>query len=320
MSDTISQSSNLTKFDVSGSGSGVSYPGGHYVQAASTSPTGGTNVSNLTGSNGSAPSDIEFISRAGASLNAASSAGWNVFTFRDTLNDALANGSLQGTNFSSPTSLLQNMPSDWKTMYAQNPEALSNLLGEVNTLVGVAQSAWNAPTAAGQNSSWQGSWTGGKDPVQGHIQQSQQSNAGTEKDGMADHPDYNGRLGYPQQDTPSKGLTDYIQYGEEAIGDTVAMRSGIAVLGSEEAATAAGTGALEAVGIAGAEAGTALAVGTGIAAAGVAVAAVGLAAIGYEIYKAEGGTGNIPFMDKLNDDLGAMRNRITSSLGNWFHH
>lgn len=315
---TISQSSNITKTDVSGSGSGVGYPGGHYVQAATTSPTGGTNVSNLASSNGTPPSDIEFVSRAGAGLNAAASAGWNVFTFRNVLNDALMSGALQSGNLANPNSLLQSLPADWKTNYSQNPEALANLLGEVSTLVGVAQSAFKNPALAGQSSSWLGSGPSG-DPVLGHIQQSQQSNQGTEKDGMANHPDYSGPLGYPQQSTPSKGAADYIQYGEEAIGDTVAIRAGMTAIASEESATAAGAAALEGVGIAGAEAGTALAVGTGIAAGGIAVAAVGLAAVGYEIYKAEGGTGSIPFMDKLNSDLSALRSKVTGSLGNWFH-
>jgi len=310
---TISQSSNPTKTDVSGSGTGVGYPAGHYVQATASAPTGGTNVSNLSSSNGSTPSDIEFVSRAGASLNAATSAGWNVFTFRNVLNDALMSGALQSGNLMNPNSLLQGLPADWKTNYSQNPEALANLLGDVSTLVGVAQSAWKNPSLAGQNSSWMGSSLGsGSDPVLGHIQQSQQSNQGTEKDGMANHPDYNGPLGYPQQSTPSKGAVDYIQYGEEAIGDAVAVRAGLATVATEESATAVGAAALEGVGIAGAEAGTALAVGAGLGVGGIAVAAIGLAAIGYEIYKSAGGTGSVPFMDTL-------KNKITGSLGNWFH-
>lgn len=315
---TISQSSNLTKTDVSGSGSGVGYPGGHYVQAASTSPTGGTNVSNLADSNGTGPSDIEFVSRAGAGLSAAASAGWNVFTFRNVLNDALMSGALQSGNLSNPNTLLQSLPADWKTNFSQNPEALANLLGEVGTLVGVAESAFQNPALAGQNSSWMGSGPSG-DPVLSHIQQSQQSNQGTEKDGMANHPDYNGALGYPQQDTSSKGTVDYVKYGSEALGDAAAIRVGVAGLESEEVAAAAGESLLGSVGIVGAEAGTAVVVGTGVAAAGIAVAAVGLAAVGYEIYKAEGGTGSIPFMDKLNSDLGALRSKITGSLGSWFH-
>lgn len=295
-------------------GDNVSYPAGamvwNYVAAAN-----GT-----TGAISSSSPDIDFVSRAVDGLTSAAGSGWSVFNFHNTLTDALQNGSLQNMNLQNGSSLLNSMPTDWKTKYSQDPESLGSLLENVNNLVGVAHSIWSTPDKySGQQSNWQGNSNNrGVDSFQNHVIGSIQSNQGTEKDGYADHPDYSGKSGNSEMDALGKigelgGL-----YGT-AMGSYAAGQSGLAILTGEGAAASSGEAILGSIGgslvgdtgllvgegslLAGAGEATAVGIGMASGVAELAVAAVGVAVVGYGVYKFLGGSGNIPFLDNVGSKM-----------------
>ncbi len=290
--------------------------------------TANTQYSNNTNTMGTGSPDIDFISRAVNGLNSATSNGFSVFNFHNTLTDALQNGSLQNMNLQSGSSLLSSLPSDWKTKYSQDPESLGNLLENINNLVSIAHSSWSAPDKLGTvQSGWGGMWSNeGLNPYQNHINNSIQSNAGTEKDGYANHPDYSGKSGSSQMDMAEVKLGELAGLWGTATGAYAAGTAGIATLTGEGAAATAGEGILSTVGgyvgetgllvgeeslLAGAGEGVAVGLGMASGVGELAVAAVGVAVVGYGLYKFLGGSGSVPFLDNVGSKM--------ESAFNFFH-
>lgn len=306
-------SGRLGQISTSGGGSSYAYPAGHLTTAmpADTGTITGVSSSNVDSS--SMPSDLEFVARATTVLSNAKSNGWNVFTFHNTLTDALMNGSLQNGNLQNPSSILRTLPTDWQTKYAQNPDALEHLFANIQNLVGVAKSIWgNTSGPGGAQSGWQtydsampqvADWNqqGVQSPYQQHQSASLQSNQGTEKDGYADHPDYVGRLGTDVTEAYSLYKTGQAAVsvgssGLEALSSAEGVSSlGEAVLGSVPGVIGEG-GVLSAMGAGEA---TIAAVGAATGVAEVAAAATGLAVVAYGVYKLAGGSGNVPFLDNV---------------------
>jgi hypothetical protein len=244
------------------------------------------------------PASIDVVSRTTQTLNDLNTNGFDVFQFHNTINDALRNGSLGGASMGTINSMMSTLPSDWQSKFTSDESGMNDLLNNVNGLIGLASSVWSQASATGASSGWSqptipSGWTYGNQQPSVHdlMGQSIQNNSGTYKSGMMDHPD-----SVTAEKLIGIGALGYKTWG---IGN-----AGVSLLGDSEAAAAAGESALGALGLAGegglaAELGiTAAVAGSAIGATEVAAAAVGLAAVGYGIYKAAGGTGSSSFLDK----------------------
>jgi len=316
----------------------ITLPSGiaHFTSLGSASITSGSNNAATT----SSPA-IDFISQTASILNNGQNK-FDVFSFSNTLKDALENGSLANLSLSlsQGNNLLTTLPSDWKTKYAQDPSSLNDLLTHAQELISLAHDIWTSAPSAGNAAQWfpntstfkttqanpiMYNWNmQNQDPYKNYIRDSQQKNANTEKTGMADHPDYTGPVGHPDQITP-----DYLGEGVGIVGAAragiSAVETGYNLVTDTSAALDTGTTIAESigsvVGIAGEEA-TAIGVtegvlggiglATGVGEIALGVLAVGAAGVGLYNLATKGSveTG-IPAVDKA-------LNGIKDFLTSWF--
>ena len=256
------------------------------------------------------PSSIDIVTRSSQVIGGMAHDGFDVMQFHNTINDALRSGTLSNMNMSNINGLISTLPSDWKSKFTSDSSGLNELLNNVNGLMDLANDVWSKPQSTG-SSSWMqdvtpGTWTyGNLKPSVHEINgpSSTASNAGTYKEGMADHPDVS-----EMEKVFGFGMLGYKSY--------TAGAQGLGLLGDAEAAEAAGEGVFGALGLAG-ETGlglSAAAVGTAVGVTEVAAAAVGLAAIGYGIYKMAGGTGSSGFLDKATSSLGGAMDWLSAHI------
>lgn len=273
--------------------SSVSYPAG---QVYTTSPGHPMGVVVPPSGMPSAPtSDIEFVGKATNYLNHATSNEMNVFTFHNNMQDALASGQFSKySDIVSFNGLLQSSPDDWKQKYAASPDGLDMMFNDLSGLVNLSHAMWNdKPSPLGPATTWS---MQGVDSFDTYIKTSQDQNQGTEKEGMADHPDYNN----VNHEEPV-GSDLMMAYGSYK-GGSQALQKGSGLLTDSAEAATYGEEALLADGLAvgeGVAVGTAEAIGVASGVGLVAAGAVGLAIAGYEVYKAFGGTGKLPLLDKI---------------------
>lgn len=247
-------------------------------------------------------SDIEFVTKASSFLNNASRSHVNVFSFHNSMQDALANGTLSKYSLASSSGLVNSMPSDWVEKYSSSPEGLDNMLQDINGLVNVSHQIWSdKPSPLGPTSDWNLQSVDSHDM---YIKTSQAQNQGTHKDGMADHPDYNNvnhMEAKPDSDHNVIGeLT--LGYGAYKAGASAFQKGVSALTGSGGEMAGLGEAEMIEAGMAvgeGAAIGTAEVIGAATGVGLVAAGALGLAVAGYEVYKAFGGTGKVPLLDKI---------------------
>jgi hypothetical protein len=277
----IQQGTNATDDSTTSQPTTSNYPAGTYLQRVGAV---NQNRDTATGAASVASPNIEFISRTVNTLNGIPTAGFTAFTFHNAVNDALQSGALQGINLTNVNSLLTTLPSDWKAKFTTSPDAMSDLLNQANELMGLAHDLWTQPpTAADSKSQWfdgtqsymptNANWNAQRNLYQQSNSASVASNAGTYKDGLADHPDYHGPVGFQ----PS--INTYYDVATESVGSAVELATGIGAFET----TALGTAIATAV----------------PGAAEVALALGSLAIGGYALYKMAGGSANIKGADDM---------------------
>ena len=279
----------------------TAYPAG---QAATASPGNGVVIPS-SGMPSAPTSDIEFVGRTTDFLNGAISNQMNVFTFHNSLSDALASRDLGRYGDTSRfMDLLQSSPSDWQSKFGSSPDGLGLMFDNLQGLTDLAHSVWmKQASPLGPASSWN---LQGVDSFDDYVRQSQASNVGTEKEGMANHPDY-APMRYAEAHEDSELTPGDLIFGYNAgkagmnmfqKGSTALQTSeGTATLG-EEALISVGEEVGEGAIVAAETAGTVA--GVGLVAAGT----IGLAIAGYEVYKSFGGTGRLPLLDSIGSIFG----------------
>jgi hypothetical protein len=148
---------------------------------------------------------INFVTQATSFVNGKAQEGWDVFAFHNAVNDILKSGAVQGISMENIPQLLTLLPSDWQHTYTTDPNGLENLSRGLQELEDFARQVWTSGAlSGGAKDSWfpGGTWQNYQNTYQQANQTSIQKNQGTEKNGLADHPDYTGAVGHTSEYNP----------------------------------------------------------------------------------------------------------------------
>jgi hypothetical protein len=187
--------------NTSSAGDGVGYPGGIQHTSAPANSSSNSNVPAMggaTNNGGSNSPNIDFIARTSNYMNGKASEGWDIFDFHNSATDMLRSGALQGMDMSNIPKLLSILPSDWQHTFVNDPNGLENLASGIKELTDLAQQVWTTgQLGTSMKDTWfpGGTWQNYQNTYQQANQKSVENNAGTHKDGCADHPDYTGPMG-----------------------------------------------------------------------------------------------------------------------------